>query len=294
MLAKTRTTLAGVPFFTEVFTALGCTIEWLAAEGDVLEPPARVAYVRGKCRNILLGERTALNILSRASGVATLAHAFSSRARAAGWHGEVAGTRKVTPGFRLVEKYALLVGGCSTHRMDLSQMTMLKDNHVHACGSITAAVKAARRAAGFSTKIEVEARNLAEAEEAAAAGADIVMLDNYTPEGLKADAAALKAKYPHVITEASGGINLETVASYFSPHVDVVSVGGLTHGYAVADFSLKILKGHGLAMVAATEDKLKAATAAASAATGAGAAPATTAAPAAAGGAGAAAAESKE
>jgi hypothetical protein len=109
------------------------------------------------------------------------------------------------------------------------------------------------------------------------------MLDNYTPAGLKADAAALKAKYPHVTTEASGGIRLDTVADYLSPHLDVVSVGALTHGYPVADFSLKILKGHGVAMVAATEDTLKArAAAAAAAAGGAG------------GGAGGAAPEGKE
>jgi len=126
LLAKTKTVLVGLPFFDAVFEELGCTVEWLRAEGEVLEPPARIAYVRGKCRNILLGERTALNILSRASGIGALARQFSDAAKTAGWHGEIAGTRKVTPGFRLVEKYALLAGGVSTHRMDLSQMVMLK------------------------------------------------------------------------------------------------------------------------------------------------------------------------
>jgi nicotinate-nucleotide pyrophosphorylase (carboxylating) len=126
LLAKTKTVLVGLPFFDAVFEELGCTVEWLRTEGEVLEPPARIAYVRGKCRNILLGERTALNILSRASGIGALARQFSDAAKSAGWHGEIAGTRKVTPGFRLVEKYALLAGGVSTHRMDLSQMVMLK------------------------------------------------------------------------------------------------------------------------------------------------------------------------
>jgi nicotinate-nucleotide pyrophosphorylase (carboxylating) len=296
LLGKTRCILAGVPFFDAVFAELGCTVHWLAKEGDVIVPPMRVATVRGPCRNILLGERTALNILSRASGVASASRELVDIASAAGWHGEVAGTRKVTPGFRLVEKYALLVGGASTHRMDLSAMVMLKgacarrgayseqpverhtlyarrargerrsniaaprlpaclfsaDNHVWAAGSITAAVKQARRAAGFSTKIEVEARDLAEATEAvraraarggggsrscsdavlarhptlcggerlaihhpaprthaahttqAAAGADIVMLDNYSPAALAEDARKLKEKFPHVLVEASG------------------------------------------------------------------------------------------
>jgi nicotinate-nucleotide pyrophosphorylase len=119
--------LAGVPFFTFVFEELGCSVEWLVREGEVLSVPCRAAVVRGPARALLLGERTALNILARASGVASAARVLVDLARAAGWHGEVAGTRKVSPGaFRLVEKYALLVAGASTHRMDLSQMVMLK------------------------------------------------------------------------------------------------------------------------------------------------------------------------
>lgn len=119
--------LAGVPFFTAIFESLGCEVEWFCREGDVLPPPMRTAVVRGPARAVLLGERTGLNILTRACGVATAARAMSNTCKSKGWKGEVAGSRKVTPGsFRLVEKYALLVGGVSTHRMDLSQMTMLK------------------------------------------------------------------------------------------------------------------------------------------------------------------------
>ena len=126
LLGKTKCILTGVPFFEAVFHELGCTVEWLAKEGDVIEPPMKVAIVRGPCRCILLGERTALNIITRASGIATAARELVDLARGAGWHGYVAGTRKVTPGFRLVEKYALLAGGAATHRQDLSQMVMLK------------------------------------------------------------------------------------------------------------------------------------------------------------------------
>merc|ERR1719453_1412226 len=153
-----------------------------------------VAKVTGPTRCILMAERTALNILSRASGVATAAHAAMEIARKHKWHGRVAGTRKTTPGFGIVEKYALLVGGADTHRMDLSHMVMLKDNHIWSSGSITASVAKARAAGGFSTKIEVECTSQQDAREAAAAGADVIMLDNYSGEQLQGVASALKAE----------------------------------------------------------------------------------------------------
>jgi len=241
--------LAGVPFFDEVFAELGCSVSWRYKEGDELsvtetggpEGKIVVAVITGPCRRLLLGERTALNIISRASGVATASRELSSIAKERHWHGEVAGTRKTTPGFRLIEKYALLVGGCSTHRMDLSSMVMLKDNHVWATGSITNAVVKARKACGFSSKIEVEARTLEEAKEACAAGCDVVMLDNYeSAEALIEDAKILKQSYPKVMVEASGGITKSTISAYFSPFVDIVSSGSLTAGYSIVDFSFKI------------------------------------------------------
>uniref|UniRef100_A0A7S2UMA0 Nicotinate-nucleotide pyrophosphorylase [carboxylating] n=1 Tax=Attheya septentrionalis TaxID=420275 RepID=A0A7S2UMA0_9STRA len=135
----------------------------------------------------------------------------------------------------------LLVGGAATHRLDLSQMVMLKDNHIWSAGSITNAVKLARKAAGFSQKIEVECQNLQEALEATMAGADIVMLDNFEPMQLKADAKIIKERFPQVIIEASGGITTETMSDYLSEHVDVLSQGKLTQGYSCVDYSLKIV-----------------------------------------------------
>lgn len=120
-------------------------------------------------------------------------------------------------------------------------MVMLKDNHIWSCGSIEKAVKLARKAAGFSQKIEVECQSLDEAFQAAEAGADIVMLDNFKPEQLRKDAATFKQKYPHVLVEASGGITTETMPDYLCPHVDIVSQGKLTQGYSCVDFSLKII-----------------------------------------------------
>lgn len=137
LLMKGEGVLAGVPFFDAVFRELDCTVSWNETEGQTVEPIKCVAKVSGKVRQLLLGERVALNCLSRASGIATLARRLHNIAEKAQWKGEIAGTRKTTPGFRLVEKYALLVGGVSTHRYDLSSMIMLKDNHIWTAGSIS-------------------------------------------------------------------------------------------------------------------------------------------------------------
>lgn len=242
LLCKSPGVLAGCPFFEGVFKHLNCKVKWLVSEGSQLVPVCTVAEVTGKVNRLLMGERVALNCITRASGVATKAQRLAELKQMASWTGEVAGTRKTTPGFRLVEKYALLVGGISTHRYDQSSMIMLKDNHIWSVGSISAAVKAARKTGGFSIKIEVECRSITEAREAAQSGADIIMLDNFASEALHNTAKALKEEYPHIILEASGGINEGNITSYFCPHVDVVSLGSLTQGYECVDFSFKIQK----------------------------------------------------
>ncbi|XP_034044784.1 nicotinate-nucleotide pyrophosphorylase [carboxylating]-like isoform X2 [Thalassophryne amazonica] len=256
LLCKTAcSVLAGSPFFTAVFTEVGCTVDWIFHEGTQivgvvvfiipLSGPDAVtltAVVRGPARGLLLGERPALNCLARASGIATRCSQLQAVVKAAGWHGEVAGTRKTTPGFRLVEKYAMLVGGVSMHRQDLSGMVMLKDNHIWASGCITEAVKAARTVCGFSSKIEVECRSAEEGSQAARAGADIVMLDNFQPQDLHVTARALKEEFPSLLIEASGGVTPETLTKYLSPHVDIVSLGCITQGCPIVDFSLKVQK----------------------------------------------------
>lgn len=136
LLMKSSGILAGRPFVDAIFKELDCTVIWFVSEGTFVDQLKIVAKVTGKVRRILLGERVALNCLSRASGVATLARRLQKLALSLGWNGQVAGTRKTTPGFRLVEKYSLLVGGVSTHRYDLSSMIMLKDNHIWTAGSI--------------------------------------------------------------------------------------------------------------------------------------------------------------
>ncbi|XP_060558888.1 nicotinate-nucleotide pyrophosphorylase [carboxylating]-like [Ruditapes philippinarum] len=243
LLMKSAGVLAGRPFFDAIFKELDCTVMWEnVLEGSFNEPIKTVATVSGKVRQILLGERVALNIITRASGIASAAHRLRKMVQKLGWTGQVAGTRKTTPGFRLVEKYALLVGGVSTHRYDLSSMIMLKDNHIWTAGSITQAVKDAHVVGGFSTKIEVECRSIEDAEEAASAGCDVIMLDNFSPEAIPKAAAMLKEKFPKLIVEVSGGITEDNIAQYCDKNVDIISLSRLTQGYDTLDFSLKVRK----------------------------------------------------
>ena len=164
--------------------------------------------------------------------------------REVGFSGTLAGTRKTTPGFRLVEKYGMLVGGCDTHRHDLSTMTMLKDNHIWSAGSIKNAVTAAKAAGGFSIKVEVECQSESEADEAISAGADVVMLDNFSPTDVGNVAKSLKANHGaqrSFLIEISGGLTEENIAKYVSNEIDVISTSSIHQGVPHVDFSLKIV-----------------------------------------------------
>uniref|UniRef100_G1STM6 Nicotinate-nucleotide pyrophosphorylase [carboxylating] n=1 Tax=Oryctolagus cuniculus TaxID=9986 RepID=G1STM6_RABIT len=238
--AKSPGVLAGRPFFDAIFAQLGCQVSWLLPEGSKLVPVTKVAEVRGPAHRLLLGERVALNTLARCSGIASAAAEAVRVARGTGWTGHVAGTRKTTPGFRLVEKYGLLVGGAAPHRYDLGGLVMVKDNHVVAAGDVEQAVRGARRAADFALKVEVECSSLQEAVRAARAGADLVLLDNFQPEELHPTAAALKAQFPSLVVEASGGVTLGNLPQFCGPHVDVISLGMLTQAAPALDFSLKL------------------------------------------------------
>ncbi|RMY33336.1 hypothetical protein D0865_14483 [Hortaea werneckii] len=246
LLAKSQGVLAGVPFFDEVFQQLGCTVEWHAKEGDEVGKEAKqhIATVRGPVRCVLLGERVALNTLSRCSGIASKSHSLLSLLRKAGYKNTLAGTRKTTPGFRLVEKYGMLIGGCDPHRQDLSAMTMLKDNHIWACGgSIASAVAAAKAAAGFAVKVEVECQSEEEADTAIQAGADVVMLDNFTPAGVATASGNLKERWGRgkYLVEVSGGLTEDNVADYVCDDIDVISSSSIHQGTKHVDFSLKVV-----------------------------------------------------
>ncbi|PRD28178.1 UNVERIFIED_CONTAM: Nicotinate-nucleotide pyrophosphorylase [Trichonephila clavipes] len=244
---KSSGVLAGIPFVNALFRELNLQVTWLQKEGDRLNPITEIAKVYGPAKSLLLSERLVLNILSRASGVATAAARLGDIVRQAHWHGTVSGSRKTTPGFRMVEKYALIVGGVDTHRYDLSSMVMLKDNHISLSGSIEEAVQSARRLCGFALKIEVECRSLPEALEACRANCDVVMLDNFEPEECKRAALTLKLQYPNVLVEVSGGITEENILSYANPWTDILSSSSLVQGYQTVDFSMKVTPTRGIA-----------------------------------------------
>eukprot|EP01088_Endostelium_zonatum_P018032 TRINITY_DN5621_c0_g1_i1.p1 TRINITY_DN5621_c0_g1~~TRINITY_DN5621_c0_g1_i1.p1 ORF type:complete len:330 (-),score=73.05 TRINITY_DN5621_c0_g1_i1:29-1018(-) len=243
LLGKSPGILAGVPFFNAIFSHLSCSVSWHLSEGSSFTPITLIATVHGPAKNILLGERLSLNILARCSGIATRANQLNSIAKSENWQGRIAGTRKTTPGFRVVEKYGMLVGGCDMHRYDLSSMVMLKDNHVVSAGGIGEAVRRAREVCGFAVKIEVECGKEEEAEEGVREGADVVMLDNFGSEECKGVAKRLKEKYGRkgFLIEASGGMTVESVKNYFSEDVDVISLGALSQSVPHVDFSLKIV-----------------------------------------------------
>ncbi|UZJ51020.1 hypothetical protein CBS101457_000340 [Exobasidium rhododendri] len=256
LFAKSSGLLAGVPFFDEVFHQLHCTVKWNFREGEWIDTTATkkvvVATVHGPVRKLLLGERVALNTLARCSGIATASHKFLTKARKAGFEGIVAGTRKTTPGFRLVEKYGMLVGGVDMHRYDLSSMVMLKDNHIWSTGSITNAIAKARSVCGFSQRIDVEVQSEEEAIEAIQAGADVIMLDNMTGDQLISCARKLKQEY-HVksgnssqaktfLLESSGGIDVDNVGEggHVDNSIDIISTSSIHQSTKHVDFSLKV------------------------------------------------------
>lgn len=246
-LLKSNAVVAGFPFAETLMRALGCSVTWHVAEGTYFEASGSVrtklGTVKGPANRVLQGERTALELLTRSSACATYAKKCVDAARAANpsWKGKVAATRKTTPGsLRQVEKYGALVGGADPHRYSLSAMVMLKDNHIDVAGSISKAVQKARTACGFSMKVEVECRSESDAVEAATAGADVVMLDNFSPEAAALSAPRIKAQFPHIIVELSGGISDATIGQYALEGVDIVSIGKITHGPPPVDVSMKI------------------------------------------------------
>ena len=209
-------------------------VERRAADGDRVAAKAILMTVEGPATGVLAAERTALNFVQRLSGVATLARRYADAV--AGTPARVVDTRKTTPGFRVLEKAAVLAGGCGNHRFDLGSGILIKDNHIVACGSVTAAVERARRTAPHPLRIEVEVTSLAELDQALAAGAEVILLDNMTPDQVRA--AAERAHADGVKVEVSGGVTLETVRAYATAGADLISVGALTHSAAAVDIGL--------------------------------------------------------
>ncbi len=241
LICKQDGIIAGLQIFARVFTLLDpkTEVEFRVKDGDAVTKGQLLAVVTGDVRVLLSGERTALNYLQRLSGIATYTHSVAQLLE--GTKTTLLDTRKTTPGMRIFEKYAVRIGGGCNHRYNLSDGVLLKDNHIDAAGGVKEAIDAARAYAPFVRKIEVETENLDMVRAAADAGADIIMLDNMTPEEMK---EAIRIIDGRAKTECSGNITKENIKTITALGVDYVSSGALTHSAPILDLSLKHLRVH--------------------------------------------------
>lgn len=239
LLCKEEGVIAGLPIFARVFALLDPAVKvaFFCQEGDAVSKGQRLAVVEGDIRVLLSGERAALNFLQRMSGIATYTRAVADRLN--GTRTKLLDTRKTTPNLRLLEKYAVRVGGGHNHRYNLSDGVLLKDNHIAAAGGVKEALAMAKAYAPFVRKIEVEVENLDMVRQAVEAGADIIMLDNMTHEEMK---EALSLIQGRAETECSGNVTLDNVAALADLGVDYISCGALTHSAPILDLSLKNLR----------------------------------------------------
>ncbi len=240
-LAKEYLVLCGLDVAEAVFFHLdpeSSEIETTYNEGDEVEEGTVFATLKGYADVLLVGERTALNLIQRLSGIATLTRQYVKAVE--GTKAVIVDTRKTTPGLRMMEKYAVTIGGGKNHRMGLDDGVLIKDNHIALAGGITEAVSAAKQSVGHLHKIEVEISNWAQLREAIVAGAEIVMLDNQTPDEAAKLVSMARDLNPSVLIEASGGMELDRVRSYAEAGVDLISVGRITHSARAVDISFKI------------------------------------------------------
>jgi nicotinate-nucleotide pyrophosphorylase (carboxylating) len=235
LIAKEELTLAGLFVAETVFKRLNADVEFIPAlaEGAQAAKGALIASVRGSAAELLMGERVALNLLQRLSGIATLTSRYV--AAVAGTGARIVDTRKTTPGLRELEKYAVRVGGGVNHRTGLYDGILIKENHIAATGGIGEAIKRARNYIPHTLKIEIETETLAQVDEALASGADIIMLDNMSLADMRSAVAVIAGR---ALVEASGGVNLETVRAIAETGVDIISVGALTHSARAMDISM--------------------------------------------------------
>lgn len=241
LIAKEEIVLAGLPFAERVFHLVDSSIQFrlLKREGSRVRKGSVVARIRGNTGGILVAERTALNLLQRMSGIATLTNAYIEAVK--GLKVEITDTRKTAPGLRAFDKYAVRAGGGRNHRYGLYDGVLIKDNHISAAGGVRKAVKLARSRVHHLLKIEVEARNIPEVRESLSAGADIIMLDNMDVKSMKRAVEIIRRKNPDVMIEASGNMNPENIREVAETGVDLISVGALTHSAPASDLSLQIL-----------------------------------------------------
>jgi nicotinate-nucleotide pyrophosphorylase (carboxylating) len=241
ILARQDMLVCGLDIARQVFLRVdpAVTVTLEASDGNQVANGSVVLVAEGSTISLLIAERTALNFLQRLSGIASFSQQFADAAAKAGTGVRVVDTRKTTPAWRALEKYAVRCGGCFNHRASLSEHVLIKENHITAAGSLGKAVKLARDFAPHTAKIEVETETLDDVREALDAKAEVIMLDNMSPTQILEAVALINGA---AIVEISGGISLDTIADYALPGVDVISVGALTHSAPAADFSMIIPK----------------------------------------------------
>lgn len=239
-LAKQDFVLCGLELAEAVFASLdgSIQIESRVYDGEIITKGAEFATVEGPASVLLSGERTALNLLQRMSGVATLTKSYVDKI--AGTGARIVDTRKTTPGLRVLEKYAVTVGGGFNHRFGLDDGVLIKDNHITLAGGVKRAVELARRAVPHLMKVEVEVSNMAQLKDALSAGADVVLLDNMKPDDIRACVRLAREEAPGTMVEVSGGVNLDTVRELAECGPDLISVGAVTHSATSVDISMKI------------------------------------------------------
>ena len=242
IVCKEDAVISGLKEAVKIFELLGCIAKPLIKEGSQVKAGTRLIYVEGSGRAVLKGERTALNLLMRMSGIATATWRALSKARRVNSKVRIACTRKTAPGLRYFDKKAVRVGGGDTHRFRLDDCILIKDNHIRIVGSVRKAIEEAKRKTSFTKKIEVEVENLEDALEAAMSGADIIMLDNMRSDEISKFLIELERRElrDKVIIEASGGINEKNIEEYAKIGVDVISIGAITHSVKAIDMSLEI------------------------------------------------------
>lgn len=238
LIQKEDGVICGLPIFKRVFEILG-NVEFIdySKEGSYNSKDTLLLKLKGNAQNILIGERVALNLLQRMSGIATLTNVYAKKIE--NYNTKILDTRKTTPNLRELEKYAVKVGGGYNHRFSLSDGILIKDNHIGYAGSISKAVALARTNSSFVRKIEVEAESLEQVVEALESKADIIMLDNMSPSMVT---EMVKLINKQALTECSGNMNLNTIEEYAKTGVDFISIGSLTHSVNSLDISLKNLK----------------------------------------------------
>ncbi len=240
LVAREGLVLAGLPIFGMVFYAMSPEIELeeYYSDGDFVPAGKNVCVLKGPLSSILKGERTALNFLQRMSGIATLTRQYVERAGPS--KVKVLDTRKTVPGLRVLDKYAVRIGGGFNHRFGLFDGVLIKDNHIAAAGSITQAVELAKKNTPHTVRVEVEVEDLDGVVEAVKTGVDTILLDNMQAGEVRKAVELVKGR---AVLEASGGINLDTIEDMAKTGVDFVSIGALTHSARAADFSLEIISG---------------------------------------------------